>query len=97
MSTSTFATVVVPAADQPLAQTDFPSMFTAGFCSPEAEDKSVATSYVSSGWFFDSELDQIVNEVTWPKIVKFGDAQAALASLGLVPVLVPVEQVQPTE
>ena len=96
MTTSTFATVIIAAADQQVAQTDLPGMFTAGYTN-DPEQPEVATNYVSSGWFFDAELDEIVNEVTWPKIVKFGDAQAALASLGLVPVQVSVEQVQATE
>ena len=92
MTTSTFATVIIAAADQQAAQADFPSMFTAGYTN-DPEQPEIATNFVSSGWFYDSELDQIVNEVTWPKIVKFGDAQAALASLGLVPVQAPVDQV----
>jgi hypothetical protein len=86
MTTSTFATVVVAAADQAAAQADFPGMFTAGY-TDNPDDPTVATHYVSSGWFFDAELDQIVNTVTWPRVVKFGDAQAALASLGLTPVV----------
>jgi hypothetical protein len=96
MTSSTFATVIIAAADQAAAQADFPGMFTAGYTN-DPEQPEVATNFVSSGWFYDSELDRIVNEVTWPRIVKFGDAQAALKSLGLVPAQVPVEQLQPTE
>lgn len=91
MTSSTFATVVVAAADQAAAQADFPGMFTAGYTdNPEAPE--IATHYVSSGFFYDEELDKIVNDVTWPRTVKFGDAQAALTSMGLVPVETPVEE-----
>ena len=90
MTSSTFATVIIAAADQQAAQADFPDMFTAGYTN-NLEQPEVATHFVSSGWFYDSELDQIVNDVTWPRTVRFGDAQAALASLNLVPVIVPME------
>lgn len=85
MTNSTFATVIVSAADQQAAQADFPGMFTAAY-SDNRDAPEVATHYVSSGWFYDAELDQIVNEAKWPRVVKFGDALAALASLGLVQV-----------
>jgi hypothetical protein len=87
MTSSTFATVIIAAADQAAAQADFPDMFTAGYTN-NPEQPEIATHYVSSGWFYDAELDEIVNDVTWPRVVKFGDAQAALASMGLVPVVV---------
>ena len=90
MTSFTFATVIIAAADQAAAQTDFPGMFTAGYTN-DPEQPEVATHYVSSGWFYDSELGTIVNDVTWPRTVKFGDAQAALASLNLAPVIVPME------
>lgn len=84
MTSSTFATVVVAAADQATAQADFPDFFTAGYTdNPDAP--AAPTHYVSSGWFYDTELDQIVNEASWPRVVRFGDAQAALNGLGLVP------------
>lgn len=91
MTSSTFATVIIAAADQAAAQADFPGMFTAGYAN-DPEQPEVATHYVSSGWFFDAELDEIVNDVTWPRTVKFGDAQAALANMGLVPVVMPVAE-----
>jgi len=81
---NTKATVVIAQADQEAAQLDFPGMFTAGFCKSNAEDKTVASHYVSSGFFFDSELDKIVNEVTWGRYVKFGDVYQVLAELDLV-------------
>jgi hypothetical protein len=82
MTTSTFATVVVTAADQSAAQSDLPGMFTSGY-TDNPDQPEVATYYVSSGAFYDSELDFIVNEATWSKTVKFGDAQVALDSLWL--------------
>ena len=82
--TSTFATVIVAAADQAAAQADLPGHFTAAYA---ADSTGPATHYVSSGFFFNTELDMIVNEAEWPKRVRFGDAAVALADLGLVPVV----------
>lgn len=79
---STFATVVIKAVDQTAAQTDFNGLFTAAF-TDNPEQPSVATHYVSSGYFYNTELDFIVNEATWPKTVRFGDAAQALTDLGL--------------
>ena len=84
--TSTFATVIVAAADQAAAQADLPGHFTAAYA---ADSTGPATHYVSSGHFFNTELDMIVNEAAWPRQVRFGDAGTALAGLGLVPVLDP--------
>lgn len=84
--TSTFATVIVAAADQAAAQADLPGHFTSAYA---ADAAGPATHYVSSGFFFNSELDMIVNDAEWPKRVRFGDAAVALADLGLVPVLDP--------
>lgn len=86
--TSTFATVIVAAADQAAAQADLPGHFTSAYA---ADAAGPATHYVSSGFFFNSELDMIVNEAEWPKRVRFGDAAVALADLGLVPVVEPVD------
>lgn len=85
--TSTFATVIVAAADQAAAQADLPGHFTAAYA---ADAAGPATHYVSSGHFFNTELDMIVNEAEWPKRVRFGDAVVVLADLGLVPVVEPV-------
>ena len=82
--TSTFATVIVAAADQAAAQADLPGHFTAAYA---ADSTGPATHYVSSGFFFNSELDMIVNEAEWLKRVRFGDAGTALAGLGLLPVV----------
>ena len=85
MSNSTFATVIIAAEYQSAAQADMPGFFTAGYTT-DADGAPPATAYVSSGYFLTSELDFIVNDATWPKVVKFGDAQAALDGLGLKPV-----------
>ena len=85
--TSTFATVIIPAESQAAAQADLPGHFTAAYA---ADSTGPATHYVSSGFFFDTELDMIVNEAEWPRRVRFGDAVVVLADLGLVPVVEPV-------
>lgn len=85
--TSTFATVVIPSESQAAAQADLHGHFTAAYA---ADAAGPATHYVSSGFFFDTELDMIVNEAEWTKRVRFGDAVVALADLGLVPVVEPV-------
>ena len=84
MSTSTFASVFVTAADQAQAQADLgEGYFTAPL---SADGTEPATHYWSTGFWFDDELDRIVNDVTWPRTVRFGDAQAALTAEGLRPV-----------
>lgn len=84
---STFASVFVTAADQAAAQADLGEGYFTAPLSPTGEEP--ATHYWSTGYWLDSELDLICNDVTWPRTVKFGDAQAALASMGLQPVVVP--------
>ena len=49
-----------------------------------------ATHYMSSGYWHASELEALVNGVT-PRVVKFGDVQAAIISMGLRSVT-PAEQ-----
>jgi hypothetical protein len=89
---STYATVVIEAEYQAAAQADMgEGFFVAGF---SADGSAPATSYISSGWFLNSELDFIVNDATWPKQVFFGnDLQSVLTQLNLVPVIEP-EQVE---
>ena len=78
----TYATVIIAAADQAAAQTEFPDYFNCGL-SPTGE--APATNYCSSGPFSNEELDQMVNEAVWVKTIYFGmDTQAALAKAGLV-------------
>jgi hypothetical protein len=77
---STFATAVINAEDQAQAQADFPEHFTAPY---SESGEAPATHYVDSGFWFDDELTKLVNETAWPRQVFFGDAQAAIDSLGL--------------
>ena len=86
--TSTQATIIIPAAAIEAARADMPGSFTAAYTTDSA-GAAPATHYVGSGFFFNTELDFIVNEATWPRTVRFGDAGTALAGLGLVPVLDP--------
>ena len=82
---STAATVIISAADQAAAQADLPGHFTIGYyLDVPGADPTVATHYVDSGWWYDSELDMIVNNVAWPRTVRFGmDANAVLADMNL--------------
>jgi hypothetical protein len=91
MSQSTFASCFVEAQYQEQAQQDMgEGYFTAPL---SADGTAPATHYWSTGYWYDEQLDMIVNEATWPKTVKFGDAQAALQSMGLMPVVEdPVEE-----
>ena len=77
---STLATVIVAAADQAAAQTDFPEYFFTGL---SADGTEPATHFVTNGYFGDDELAKIVNDVTWPSKVYFGDFQDALNEAGL--------------
>ncbi len=88
--TYTFATVIIPAASKAAAQIDLPGSFSAAYTT-DPTGVPPATHYVASGHFFNTELDMIVNEDAWPKRVRFGDAVVALADLGLVPVVEPVD------
>lgn len=87
----TQATVIIAAADQDAANTDFQLSFNAGLYEAiEGADPAVATHYVCSGLWRDSDLSKVANDVTWPRRVYFGDVQAILDSLNLKPVGVPV-------
>ena len=82
MTSWTFATVAIAAADQAAAQASYPAYFTTG--ASETGD-APATHYVTSGPFDNVELAAIMNSQDWPKQVAFGsDVQAGLAQLGLV-------------
>ena len=88
----TQATVIIAAADQAAAQVDFPGSFYSGFYEAvEGADPTVATNYVCSGLWTDEDLSKVVNDVTWPRRVYFGDAQAILDSLNLKPVEQPLD------
>ena len=85
----TQATVIIAAADQAAAQVDFPGSFTSGFYeATKSADPTVATHYVCSGLWTDSDLSKIVNEVTWERKVYFGDINIILETLNLVPVVI---------
>jgi len=86
---STYATVCIEAEYQAAAQEDTTTdHFTVGYSSDGNEP---ITHYVDSGWWYNEELDVIVNDATWPKQVFFGnDLQSVLADLGLVIVNVEV-------
>ena len=84
--TSTFATVIIPAASQAAAQVYLPGSFSAAYTT-DPTGVPPATHYVASGHFYNTELDLVVNAAPWPKVVKFGDASAALAELGIVAVI----------
>ena len=88
----TQATVIIAAADQSAAQVDFPGSFTSGFYeATEGADSTVATNYVCSGLWTDSDLSKVVNDVTWPRKVYFGDVQTILTTLNLLPTTTPLE------
>ena len=78
----TNATVIVSAADQSAAQTDFPGSFVSGFI-----DASGATFYVCSGLWRDDDLARITDgSVAWPSRVYHDDVGAVLERLGLNPI-----------
>jgi len=88
----TNATVIIAAADQAAAQVDFPGSFNSGFyVADEGADPTVATNYVCSGLWTDADLSKVVNDVTWPRKVYFGDAQTVLTTLNLLPITTPLE------
>ena len=88
----TNATVIIAAADQSAAQVDFPGSFNSGFyVADEGADPTVATSYVCAGLWTDEDLSKVVNDVTWPRKVYFGDVQTVLTTLNLLPITIPME------
>lgn len=88
----TNATVIIAAADQAAAQVDFPGSFTSGFyIAEEGADPTIATNYICSGLWTDDDLSKVVNDVTWPRKVYFGDVQAVLTTLNLLPTTTPLE------
>ena len=88
----TNATVIIAATDKEAAQVDFPGSFVSGlYVAAESADSTVATNYVCSGFWADSDLSKVVNDVTWPRKVYFGDVQAVLTTLNLLPTTTPLE------
>lgn len=85
--TYTNATVIIAATDKEAAQVDFPESFVSGlYVATENADSTVATNYVCSGLWTDDDLSKVVNDVSWPRKVYFGDAQQVLAQRNLKPV-----------
>ena len=82
MSDFTQATVIIKAADQAAAQADMgDTVFIVG---ASADGLAPATNYVTSGPWSNAEMDQMANDVAWPKKMYFGtDWQAALAANNL--------------
>lgn len=88
----TNATVIIAATDKEAAQVDFPGSFVSGlYVATESADSTVATNYVCSGLWSDSDLSKVVNDVTWSRKVYFGDVQTILTTLNLLPVTAPLE------
>lgn len=88
----TNATVIIAAADKEAAQVDFPGSFVSGlYVAAEGADSTVATNYICSGLWSDSDLSKVVNDVTWPRKVYFGDVQTVLTTLNLLPITTPLE------
>lgn len=83
----TQATVIIKAEDQTAAQLDFPGSFVSAYYElvPDA-DFELATHYTCSGLWNSSDLDKVVNEVLWNKVVKFNDVQSVLQELNLMQV-----------
>lgn len=78
---STLATVVVLAADREVAQAAFPEYFTAP---ASATGELPATHYLTNGYFDDTELDSICNDVSWPRKVYFGALDVGLQKANLM-------------
>ena len=90
--TYTNATVIIAATDKETAQADFPESFVSGlYVATENADSTVATNYVCSGLWTDSDLSKVVNDVSWSRKVYFGDVQTVLAALNLLPITAPME------
>ena len=90
--TYTNATVIIAATDKEAAQVDFPGSFVSGlYVATENADSTVATNYVCSGLWTDPDLSKVVNDVSWPHKVYFGDVQTVLAALNLLPITAPLE------
>ena len=95
-----FASVIVAAADRDAARAEISAQLstegvpydTSGFFGAELSETgdAPATHYMSSGYWHANELEALVNGVT-PRVVKFGDVQAAITSMGLRSVT-PAEQ-----
>lgn len=67
---STMATIIIEEQYQAVAQERFPGMFVAGF----SESGDIPPTHrVSSGYFYNSELELLVNEHPFPFTLKLGE------------------------
>lgn len=88
---STYATVIIDAADLDEASTDLndDKLFTIRL-SPTGEEPP--THYAASGWFHNEQLDYIANQQMWPRSVRFGtDLATHVAEAGLQIIVTPQE------
>ena len=83
---STNLTIIISAADQAAAQADTSLDYFIHGASPTGAEP--ATHYFSSGFFSNSEVDQINNVVTWDSMIRCPEWQMALAAEGLQAVVV---------
>ena len=80
--TYTYATIIIVAADQKLAQDSLadPTLFITP-ASPTG--KAPATNFFTSGPWSNEQMDYIADEVAWKKKIRSPDWQQALAAEGL--------------
>lgn len=80
---STYATVIIAAADREQAAADLEDdkLFTIRL---SEDGQEPATHYAASGWFYNEQLDYIANQEFWARSVRFGnDLSAHLEAEGL--------------
>lgn len=83
----TNATVIIAAEYQADAQKDFPGSFSSAFYTAnQGANPFVATDFICSGLWADSDLSKVTNDVAWQRKVYFGEVQSILDSLNLKPV-----------
>lgn len=81
---STHATVIIPIDLVEEAQKDLPGHFTAQY---GETSEGPATHAISSGFFYNYELEMISNQLLWSRVVKFGDLDTILRELNLTLVI----------
>lgn len=80
---STYATLIVSAADRDQAHTDLADQALLSI-PLSANGAEPVTHYAASGWFLNAQLDFIANDATWPHTLRFGrDLDGHLADAGL--------------
>jgi hypothetical protein len=73
-----FATVIVNQESVEFARRDLPGHFTTKY-----EDSKSNMFFVDSGFWFDNEMDMVINETEWTKQVYFGNHEVVFSNLGL--------------